>query len=154
MIGTTAKFPPLTGAHFIRLDQVIGNSNRIGDDRKRRIHRTARREEGAVDDIEIVEIVSATIEVENGLLRIFSKPACAILMTDTFDVDVFFEVGVPGEDRIGVTGSFQHVDPAVLSRLNDVWLLGVYSSRMPPSTKRTRLLGSGRSSVMSHQGTA
>jgi hypothetical protein len=83
---------------------VVGNSNRIGDDRQRRIHRPARGEEGAVDDVEVVEGMSAAIEVENGSGWIGPETAGAILVTDTFDVDVFFEIGVPIEDRMGVAG--------------------------------------------------
>jgi hypothetical protein len=77
---------------FHPADQVVGNPNRIGDDRKRRIHSPARREEGTVDDIEVVEVMSATIEIEDRSGWIVPEPAGAILMTDTFDVDVFFEM--------------------------------------------------------------
>src|SRR5271169_499784 len=44
------------------LQNVIAHAQRIGHDRQRRVHRRARREEAAVHDVEILEIMGRSEE--------------------------------------------------------------------------------------------
>src|SRR5262245_11933613 len=46
------------------LDQMIADAQRIRGDGQCRIHRGARTEEAAIDDVEIVEIVGAAVHVQ------------------------------------------------------------------------------------------
>ena len=44
--------------------QVITDSKRVGDDRERRIHSRTRREEAAVHNVQVVEIMGFAIGIE------------------------------------------------------------------------------------------
>ena len=50
-------------------DQVIADTQRVRDDRKRRIHRAAGAEEAAVDDVKIIDVVGSAMHVERRRCR-------------------------------------------------------------------------------------
>src|SRR5208283_104551 len=64
------------------LQNMIAHAQRVGHDRQRRIHRRARREEAAIHDVEILEIMGFAIHVQRRSLGIVAKTDGAILMGD------------------------------------------------------------------------
>jgi hypothetical protein len=73
--------------------------------------------EGCVDNVEIVEVVGAAVNVEHGLLRVGAEAAGAVLMADTFERYAFFEVGMHVDGGVGMACLLQHFDPACLETL-------------------------------------
>ena len=61
-------------------EQVVAHAQRVGHDRQRRVHRAARREEAAVDDVEVVEIVGLAVGIERRRLRVVAEADRAVLM--------------------------------------------------------------------------
>ena len=68
-------------------EQMVAYAERIGDDRQRRVDRAAGREERTVDDIEVVDIMSPAIGVQNRLLRIGAEAAGSVLMPHSFQAE-------------------------------------------------------------------
>ena len=62
------------------LEQVVADAQRVGHDRQRGVHRAARREEAAVDDVEVVDIVRLAVHVERGGLRVVAEADRAVLV--------------------------------------------------------------------------
>src|SRR5271165_836668 len=60
------------------LENVITHAQRVGHDRQRRIHRRARREEAAIDDVKILEIMGFAIHIQHRSLGIVAKTDGAI----------------------------------------------------------------------------
>src|SRR5207248_1153234 len=60
-----------SGAHS--LQQVITDSQRVGDDGKSRIHGATRTEEASIDNIKIVELMRFAVAIERACLWIISK---------------------------------------------------------------------------------
>jgi hypothetical protein len=48
---------------FETLEQMVTDAQRLGDDGERRIDRAAGRKEGSVHNVEIVNVVSAAVEI-------------------------------------------------------------------------------------------
>jgi hypothetical protein len=61
---------------------MVSHPQRIGHDGQGRIHRTAGREEAGVDDIEVVNVVRLTVDIERRGLGIDPKADGAVLMGD------------------------------------------------------------------------
>src|ERR1051326_3670273 len=59
---------------------MIADTQGVGHDRQRRIHRAARREEAAVDDVEVVDLVRLAVDVERRRLRVASEANRAVLV--------------------------------------------------------------------------
>src|SRR6516225_6655791 len=74
------------------LQQVITYTQGVGHDGQRRIHRAARREEAAVDDIEIVEIVRLAVRIERRAQRIAAEASRPALMGGAADRDILAEI--------------------------------------------------------------
>ena len=62
------------------LAQVVADAEGIGHDRQGRVHGSARREEAAVDDVQIVDFVRLAVDVERGRLRIAAESDGAVLV--------------------------------------------------------------------------
>src|SRR6266436_8657180 len=65
------------------LEYVITHAKRIGHDGKRRIHGAARREETAVNHIQVINVMRLTICVKCGRLRVAPEANRAVLMCHT-----------------------------------------------------------------------
>src|SRR5271167_3355839 len=65
------------------LQNVIAHAQRIGHDRERWVHRRARREEAAIHDVEILEIMGLAIRVQRRGPGIMPKADGAVLVGDT-----------------------------------------------------------------------
>src|SRR5436190_10043695 len=61
------------------LEQVIADAQRVGGDGQGGVHRRARAEEAAVDDIQIVHVVGPAVDVERRCRRIVAEPDGAVL---------------------------------------------------------------------------
>jgi len=48
---------------FETLEQMVNDAQRMGDDGERRIDRAAGRKEGSVHNVEIINVVSAAVEI-------------------------------------------------------------------------------------------
>ena len=86
------------------LCEMFGHPDGIGHRRQRRVHGADADEEAGVDDIQIVELMSFAMNVEDGGLRINAEAAGAGLMRNARDRDVGLQVRVawdqgPGEHR-------------------------------------------------------
>lgn len=115
------------------LNQVIGHPNGIRNDGKGRVDRPARRKEGAVDDVKIVQIVGAAIEIEHRLRGITSKPARPILMPDPLNANILFKISMPIEDSVRVARSLEHIDPSALETLERSLIIRrVFEPNRPP----------------------
>src|SRR5215470_13268763 len=81
-------------------EKVIPDAQRIGHDGERGIHRAARREEAAVDDIKVIEFVGFAIRVQCRRLRVFAKSDGAVLVRDSCKRDTFANEEVAAEDPL------------------------------------------------------
>src|SRR5438132_303145 len=64
------------------LEQVIADTERVGGDGQRRVHRGARAEEAAIDHVEVVDVVGPAVDIERRRRRIVAEPDGAVLMGD------------------------------------------------------------------------
>ena len=71
---------------------MITDTHGVGHDGQRRIHRAARREEAAVDDIEIVEVVRLAVHIECRVPRIAAEAGRPALMGRAADRDILAEI--------------------------------------------------------------
>src|SRR5215208_3095226 len=92
-IGSDAARGPADGSHqttkamttiSVRtsvhpFQQVIADAQRVGHDRQRRVHGAARREEAAIDDIQVVHVVCLAQWIERGGLRVAAEADRAVL---------------------------------------------------------------------------
>src|SRR5579885_1786476 len=62
------------------LREVIADAQGVGHDGQGRVDRTARREETAVDHIQVVHLVRFAVAVERGAIRIIAEPDRPILV--------------------------------------------------------------------------
>jgi hypothetical protein len=129
------------------LQQVIADAQRIRRNCQRRVDRRARTEKAAIDHVEIVDVVSAAVDVERRRLRIPTEPDCAVLVRDAGEGNslpheqiswnqVFVAIQV-------LQQTLQFPDQMLMGGL----VIGLYDITMPPLLSSvTRLFGSGRSS--------
>jgi len=73
------------------LQEVVAHAQCIGDDGQGRIHRTAGREETAIDDIQIVHIMSLAVGIQSRGLRIVTEANRAILMGNAAERNAFVD---------------------------------------------------------------
>jgi hypothetical protein len=136
-------------------EQMIPHAQRIGDDGQRWIDRSAGGEERTIDDIQVVDVMRPAIGIQNRLLRVRAKAAGPVLMADAFERNPLLEIGAQMEPVIGMAGLLQNIDPLVFAGVRTTPHCWVCNPVGPlPLAIVTRLFGSGRSSVVSHQGTA
>src|SRR6516162_1105928 len=86
----------MTSRSMQALLQVIGHADGVGDDRQGRIDRGAGAEEAAVDDVEIVDLVAAAIDVERRAFWVVSETHGAVLMSSAGDGEAFAKIGLAG----------------------------------------------------------
>src|SRR5437868_6777992 len=79
------------------LEQVITDPQPVGHRRKRGVHGADAREEARVDDVQVVELVSAAVPVEDRRPGIVTKSARSGLMCDARHGDLVLEVRVVGQ---------------------------------------------------------
>ena len=73
---------------------MVADAQRVGNDGQGRVDRRARRKEAAVDDIQIVDLVRAAIDVERRRCRVAAEADRAVLMSGAGNRDPFAEIGV------------------------------------------------------------
>jgi len=71
---------------------VIGDPQRVGDDRQGRVDRANRGEKARVRHIQIVELVRLAIRVEHRCCWVGAKPQCARLVRGAPNWDVLAEI--------------------------------------------------------------
>ena len=84
------------------LCEMLGHPNGIGHRRQRRVHGADADEEAGVDDVQIVELVSFAVDVEDRGLRIGAEAAGAGLMSHARDRDVGLQVRVAWNQMVRV----------------------------------------------------
>ena len=72
----------------------------IGHDREGRVNGRARREETAVDDVQIVELVGLAVAVEDRRSWVVAESNSAVLVSDAGERDLLAEVKVSGEQSL------------------------------------------------------
>ena len=91
---------------------MIADAQSVGNDRQRGVYRSAGDKEGTVNDVEVVDIVGAAVQVQNRGLRIRAKAAGAVLVADTLEGDALREVELVRED-MGTVNLLEHLGPSV-----------------------------------------
>src|SRR5215470_2776370 len=71
---------------------MIADAQRIGDNGERRVHGADRDEEAAVDDIEVIEVVSLAIKIERRCLGVPAEADGSGLMRRAADRDVLAQI--------------------------------------------------------------
>src|SRR5262249_14194997 len=79
------------------LEQVIPDAERVGHDRERRIHRSARHEEARVHHVEVVHFVCLAIHVESRGLGVVAEANRPILVRDSGQRDALSKIEAPRE---------------------------------------------------------
>src|SRR5271166_5026760 len=77
-LRSTAHSHSFGHARAQALQNVIAHAQRVGHDCQRRIHRRARREEAAIDYVQVVEIVSFAVRIETRSLQIVPEADGAV----------------------------------------------------------------------------
>lgn len=78
----------------------------------------------SIYDIQIVEIMGLTVDVENTGRRIVSHAAGSVLMTDAFEWNTLFEVGMQRQRSACVSRPFEDVDPTILQAIERLDFVG------------------------------
>src|SRR5437762_14075527 len=98
-----------SGAHS--LQQVITDSQRVGDDGKSRIHGATRTEEASIDNIKIVELMRFAVAIERACLWIISKTNRAVLVRNSGKRNALSKIQIPREQTfvalVPVKGAFR-----------------------------------------------
>ena len=71
---------------------LIGNTQRIGDDGQCRVDRTYRREKTGVGNVQVIEFLGLAVEVDNGRRRIGTEAGGSRLVCSSADRDILAEV--------------------------------------------------------------
>lgn len=106
---------------------MIGNPDCVGYNGERGIHRTGRDEAGSINHIEVIEVMSLTVRVEDARGGIGTHTASAVLVADPFDGYALLEVSMERNGRARVTRLFEDIYPTVLKPLEGldvVWHVG------------------------------
>src|SRR5262249_14874540 len=82
------------------LQQMITDSQCVGNDCECWIHRAARTEKAGIDNVEIVKFVSFAIAIERAGLRIVAKADRPVLVRNTSERDTLAEEQVTGEETL------------------------------------------------------
>lgn len=77
---------------------MITNPQRIGDDRQGWIDRGTRREKAAIDNVEVVNIVGTTVEIQHRSRWIGAKPTSSALMANGLQWNKSTWVDAEGND--------------------------------------------------------
>ena len=73
---------------------MVADPQRVGDDRQRRVYRSARRKKAAIDDIKVVDLVRPAIDVERRRFRVMPEADRTVLVTGAGDRQALTEIGV------------------------------------------------------------
>lgn len=79
---------------------MLSHSQRVGHDGESRVHRTAGAEKAAIDDVEIVHVVSFAVRVQRAGSRIVAEAHRADLMRDTRERDSLPDIEIPREQSL------------------------------------------------------
>ena len=82
------------------LQQMIPDAQRVGHDRQCGVHRAAGDEEAAIDDVEILQLMSLAVRVENAGFRVISEADCAALMRHARKRNSLTEIQIPREQSL------------------------------------------------------
>ena len=91
---------------------MITDAQNVGNDRQRGVHRSAGNKEGPVDDVEVVDIVGAAVQIQHRCLRIRPEAAGAVLVADTLEGDALRKIELVREN-MGAVNLLEHLGPAV-----------------------------------------
>ena len=105
-------------------DQVIGDSDCVGDDGEGWIDGAGGDEAGGINNVEVIEVVGFAMGIEDAGCRVAAHAACAVLMADAFKGDALFEVGVERNGSGGVAGPLENVDPTVFEAIEGLDVVG------------------------------
>src|SRR5438477_8633904 len=83
--------------HTHSLQQVISNFQRVRHYRERGIYCCAGGEEAAINDVQVVKIVSFAVGIERRCFWIVAEANCAVLMGHSREGDLLSHVEVAGE---------------------------------------------------------
>src|ERR1700733_5343536 len=95
------------------LEQVVGNTNGVRDDRERRIYGTGGNEAGGIHHIKVVEIVRFAMRIQHAGCGIIAHTASAVLMPNALERNALFEIGMQRNMRSGVSCLLQNITPAL-----------------------------------------
>src|SRR5215468_7198307 len=79
---------------------MIADTQRIRHDGKSGIHRSARWEEAAVDDVEIVDVMRLAIRVERRCCGVAAEPDGAVLVRDAGQRNALTNVEIAREESL------------------------------------------------------
>ena len=143
------------------LQQMIPDSQSVGHDRERGIHRAAGAEKAAIDNVEVVEFVRFAVTIERAGFRIVAKADRAVLMGDSGKRNTLAEEQITREQGLRGTRAREpsirvccciRASSFLIRRLCPSSLFGLYCRTISPSRLIvTRLFGSGRSSDVSQK---
>src|SRR5262245_29271988 len=105
LIRPTSDREGICGSPDFRMQplcEMLGHSDCIGHRRQRRVHGADAHEEAGVDDVQIVELMSFAMDVENRGLRIGAEAAGAGLMSNARDRDFVLQVWVAWKQMVRV----------------------------------------------------
>ena len=95
-------------------EQVIADAQRVGHDRQRRVHGAARREEAAIDDVEVVHVVRLASRVERRRLRVAPEADRAVLVRDAGQRDALADEQAAREQALVALVTVHRADGLLL----------------------------------------
>src|SRR5215472_14109662 len=76
--------------------EMLGHANRIGHCGKRGVHRPDAHEKAGVNYVQIIQLMSFAVDIENGAFRVRAESAGSCLMRHTRDGDIGLEICIAG----------------------------------------------------------
>jgi hypothetical protein len=107
------------------LEQMVADPQRIGDDRQGRVDSGARHEKAAVDDVEVVDLVRAAVDVECRALRVAAEADRAILVARAGNRQALSEIGILRQQMRRTAYMVEQMPQLCVSRSCGLRLLGV-----------------------------
>src|SRR5512134_2947905 len=90
------------------VEQMLADSQGVGDDRQRGIHRRTRYEKARIDDVEIVQVVGLTVDVQHRSLRVVAEPHRAALVRRPRNRDLFAKIEMRRQQVVFAADSVEH----------------------------------------------
>src|SRR5271165_2053961 len=97
--------------------QMVCDTNGVGDNSQRRIDRACRYKTGSIDNIEIVEIMSLAMRVKHAGRGIVSHAASAVLVANALKRNTLLEICMQREGSSRMPGPLKYIDPTVFEAI-------------------------------------
>ena len=97
--------PGLSAGDAHPFEEVVADAQRVGDDSQGRVHRPARGEKAAVDNVKIVDVVRLAIDVQGAAQRVGSEADRAVLMSHTGKRNLLPDKEISVEEALVATGT-------------------------------------------------